>query len=981
MSAAPPPRFSTSVEDDSSARTDASEAEGAKRAPQDLLSSLAARERVARERAAEAEVAAQRAAENRRAVEERLARRRAAAPRLETETPAPPSAPVQLEMLKPAPAPSGDVEAGAGELDPQLLAQIDAAERSLARLIDDGRRLGEELRQLEREAEQRSAQIAPAEAQLEELRAQEQGARQRLETALATVDEASSQAATAHADARREAQQAREAMRLAESADDALEAIVGERSSAFQRAIEHATLEQDASARAGAARRAAQQAAAQRLAAEQALDGTQRAQRLARLRAAIESSIEAASEGEGIEGEAAPQPAQEAPGLEARPPETAPSATAERVEIAELPVQIEAAAASPEPAEELHGEAAEAERSGWQAEIEAPGSPQESEDDAGARPVESPWWLAGGAQQEDEGWDEGDESSRADEQDQRFLENLFSEDAFRGEAESAIAEQAAESETLDETPEPRFEPAARPPILSPLRPRPEPTPAQREAASPRRERAAAELARIERVASQQGDAVRKARQAEGQRVEAERDAYEAAASQWRSRQQSSSRGPGLYAEHDYAWEEQAAIGVQRKLAREEEVERRRRSAQQAAEQAVAAQRAAEQLRAPSTAASESLRTVIISCVAFGLSVIVLAWLVLYPRTPEPVAVAEPAPAGLATLETAPPAELAPAPVNDAMASVPNEAVASSVSEPAMAASALDPVGAPASSELGRPAVQVPEVSAASVALAPATRTKPELREEDWPAWRRYAVAAPEAGGKPIIAIVIDDMGSNREVSAKVIELPPPITVSFFPWVQRLERQVEVARAAGHEIMAHVPMEPQARAQDPGPNYLGMTQSAQEIRARLRWNLDKFDFGIVGINNHMGSRFTSSGPGMGVVMAELLKRQMLFLDSRTTRDSVGGQMAAEFGLPYAVNDLFLDNEVSAEGVTRRLAELEARARRKGSAIAIGHPHLETVEALRAWIPRAEKSGFLLVPLSAVVKHQMARRAAAAAANTP
>jgi polysaccharide deacetylase 2 family uncharacterized protein YibQ len=302
-----------------------------------------------------------------------------------------------------------------------------------------------------------------------------------------------------------------------------------------------------------------------------------------------------------------------------------------------------------------------------------------------------------------------------------------------------------------------------------------------------------------------------------------------------------------------------------------------------------------------------------------------------------------------------------------------------VAEPLQASVAPLPVEAPRT-ELGRAAVG--DVAApAVVAMAPAARslTKPDQREEDWPAWRRYAVPAPDAGGKPIIAIVIDDMGSNREVSSEVIELPPPITVSFFPWVQRLERQVEVARSKGHEIMAHVPMEPQARSQDPGPNYLGMSQSAQEIRERLRWNLDKFDFGIVGINNHMGSRFTSSGPGMGVVMAELLKRQMLFLDSRTTRDSVGAQMAAEFGLPYAVNDLFLDNEVNAEGVKRRLEELEMRARRKGSAIAIGHPHLETVEALRAWIPSVQKRGFVLVPLSAVVKHQMARRSAAAQAQ--
>jgi uncharacterized protein len=986
MSAAPPPRLSTNVEDENPARNDASDGEGAKRTSKDLLSSLAARERSARERAAEAEMAAQRAADHRRAAEERLARYREGRRSSSTPAEAPASA-VQLDILTPAAersaplaersAPSAEPTAppvvsadpDASGSDPELLAQIDAAERGLERLIAEERRLADEIQQIEGEAEQRAAELGPAEAQLDGARSAEQEARRRLDAARSAVAEAAAEASEAQAAARLEAQNARDAVRRAEVADEQLESIVGERSSAFQRAIEHATLEQDASARASAARRAAQQAAAQRLAAEQALDGAQRAERLARLRAAIETSIESVSEGEGIEGEAIPAAVSAPEEVQARDAQ---------LEALEESAALVAGQAAGDLLDDAREEAAEG--SPWSSASEETAladEPAEADDDL-ARTTDSPWWLAGAAQEEDEdeGWDEGDESSRADEEDQRFLATLFSEDAFRGEAESTIAEEAAaELEALEETtPEPPAEPAARAPIFSPLRPKPETAAPRGESAAPRRERAAAELARIERAASQQTDAARKARQAEGQRVEAERDAYEEAATQWRSRHQRPSttpnRGPGLYAEHDYAWEEQAAIGVQRKMAREDEIERRRRMAQAAAEQAVAAQRAAEQLRAPVTTARNQQIQFIVICVAVGLSLTAFAYLILFPRTPETV-VTQPAPSAVAVPE---PSALANVEAPVTYPEIETEPAGEPSPEP-VAPVAIEPP----QPELARAAPT--DVAAPATALTSTARaaTKPELREEDWPAWRRYAVAAPPAEGKPIIAIVIDDMGSNREVGAEVVQLPPPITVSFFPWVQRLERQVEIARAAGHEIMAHVPMEPQARSQDPGPNFLGMTQSAQEIRERLRWNLDKFDFGIVGINNHMGSRFTSSGPGMGVVMAELLKRQMLFLDSRTTRDSVGAQMAAEFGLPYAVNDLFLDNEVSAEGVLRRLDELEARARRKGSAIAIGHPHRETVEALRSWIPRVQKRGFVLVPLSAVVKHQMARRAAAAQAQ--
>jgi len=223
------------------------------------------------------------------------------------------------------------------------------------------------------------------------------------------------------------------------------------------------------------------------------------------------------------------------------------------------------------------------------------------------------------------------------------------------------------------------------------------------------------------------------------------------------------------------------------------------------------------------------------------------------------------------------------------------------------------------------------------------------------------------------------MGVDQEASQQVIDLPAPLTVSFLPQAERLKRQAVAARMAGHELMAHIPMEPLDLGYDPGPNYLGNNLSRDELRSRLRSHLELFGFGIVGINNHMGSRFTTNSEGMQVVMAELLERKMLFLDSRTIRETVGARTAAAFGLPFALRDVFLDHKGSPEArlevdqIQEQLRRTERIARMKGSAIAIGHPHPETVAALRAWIPEALKRGIALVPLTEVVRHQTSLRA--------
>lgn len=262
------------------------------------------------------------------------------------------------------------------------------------------------------------------------------------------------------------------------------------------------------------------------------------------------------------------------------------------------------------------------------------------------------------------------------------------------------------------------------------------------------------------------------------------------------------------------------------------------------------------------------------------------------------------------------------------------------------------------------------------ALAPAAAVMPPPRAvappgpesiEPLPAWQRFAVPAPDVSGRPMIAIVIDDMGIDRRRSGAVIDLPGPLTTAFLSYANDLPQQTRSARERGHELLVHMAMEPMSDAVDPGPHVLRVAHSDDQIRARVLDVLGRFD-GVVGVNNHMGSRFTADPHAMRVVLGLLKERGLLFLDSVTTGETVAGRLAGEMGIPHAERHVFLDNRNEVAAVRKQLAQLEEIARSYGYAVGIGHPRDATIAALRDWLPRLERRGFALVPLSAVVRHR-------------
>lgn len=236
-------------------------------------------------------------------------------------------------------------------------------------------------------------------------------------------------------------------------------------------------------------------------------------------------------------------------------------------------------------------------------------------------------------------------------------------------------------------------------------------------------------------------------------------------------------------------------------------------------------------------------------------------------------------------------------------------------------------------------------------------------------WEQNAAKVALVPGRPMIAIVIDDLGLDQVHTREAVGLPAPLTLAFIPYGNHLREHARRARERGHELLVHLPMEPSDPEANPGQNALLTTLEPAELERRIEWNLSQFD-GYVGLNNHMGSRFTAWEPGMRKVLQAVQSRGLLFLDSRTSPQSLGVSLARAMGLPNAGRDVFLDNVLEAPAIETQLAELERTATKHGYAIGICHPHEQTLAVLQRWIADVRQRGFQLVPVSAVVRRRVA-----------
>jgi len=217
-----------------------------------------------------------------------------------------------------------------------------------------------------------------------------------------------------------------------------------------------------------------------------------------------------------------------------------------------------------------------------------------------------------------------------------------------------------------------------------------------------------------------------------------------------------------------------------------------------------------------------------------------------------------------------------------------------------------------------------------------------------------------------IALVVEDTGDDLRSSLDAfLELGIPVTLAVRPGSAASRSAAERARAAGADVLLHLPMEPKGYPRiDPGPDAILVDLKDGEIRKRIARHLESLP-PVDGVSSHMGSLATQDRRVMSVVLEELKRRRLFFLDSHTTKATVAPEEARRIGVPCLVNRVYLDNEEGDDSwVGERLDEAAAAAA-NGAVIATAHAHPRTAVAVQRALPRLRKQGLEFVTVSALL----------------
>lgn len=219
---------------------------------------------------------------------------------------------------------------------------------------------------------------------------------------------------------------------------------------------------------------------------------------------------------------------------------------------------------------------------------------------------------------------------------------------------------------------------------------------------------------------------------------------------------------------------------------------------------------------------------------------------------------------------------------------------------------------------------------------------------------------------PQLAIVIDDMGKNLLQAQRLIDMfGSSCTFSILPYSHKGKEVANLAKQNDVDILLHLPMEPVGYPiDDPGPGALFISMNTEQIQEVIERDLDLVP-GIVGVNNHMGSKFTAYKQGMFVLMKALKENELFFMDSLTSPKSKGKRLAEELDVPIITRDIFIDNEQVVESIIFQLEKAESLAKITGKAVALGHPYAETLKALNEWSKTRDRK-VELCRLSTLVK---------------
>ncbi len=224
----------------------------------------------------------------------------------------------------------------------------------------------------------------------------------------------------------------------------------------------------------------------------------------------------------------------------------------------------------------------------------------------------------------------------------------------------------------------------------------------------------------------------------------------------------------------------------------------------------------------------------------------------------------------------------------------------------------------------------------------------------WPLAQPRGQGMSFSAQAPRIALIIDDIGYSVPRAQAFLALNMPMTFSILPQLPYSNRLAEEITGKGHEVMLHQPMEPYGNEIHPGPGAVYISYGNRKIEETIEQNLSQIPQ-ATGVNNHMGSRFTSCSSKVAQALKIIKKKDLFFVDSLTSRHSQAYQMARRLNMRTAPRNVFLDHTPDIQAVRRQLIHLKQHALKHGAAIGIGHPHLSTLTALRNFKQELDEKG--------------------------
>ncbi|MGC8805700.1 MAG: divergent polysaccharide deacetylase family protein [Candidatus Ratteibacteria bacterium] len=220
-----------------------------------------------------------------------------------------------------------------------------------------------------------------------------------------------------------------------------------------------------------------------------------------------------------------------------------------------------------------------------------------------------------------------------------------------------------------------------------------------------------------------------------------------------------------------------------------------------------------------------------------------------------------------------------------------------------------------------------------------------------------------------IALILDDVGWNPDIVNHLKKIQIPITLAILPdspFGYQIAKQL--SNKPDVELLLHIPLEPENLSAETkiATGFLTTGMGNEELREKMDAYLKKFEPYIVGVNHHMGSKFTANQEKMEVILEEIKGKNLVYVDSLTSKQSVGYNLARQMGIKTGKRDVFIDNSNEFDEISRSIEKALLLAKEKGTVIVIGHARTTTLKILEDKIPEIKNEGYTFIPITKALK---------------